>query len=254
MAPFTQITFERQGAIGYLTLQRPQKRNAQTLEMWQELRQVGQQLLAEPGELAVVVVSGAGGYFSSGIDTSILTSGALLTGSVDGKAIQEAFSWLRAGQFISIAAIEKGAIGAGLELALWCDLRLAAEAAMLSLPEIEYDIIPDLGGCSLLAEICGYNRAMALITTARRLDSKEAYKLGIVNEVVVPEKLQSRVEELAELLARRSLTALRGAKRALRAAIPDPTSSLAVSLDAVTDCFRQIAVVRQPKTRANDIK
>ena len=72
MGSFSQIAFERRGAIGYLTLQRPEKRNAQTLEMWQELRLLGQQLLTEPGELAVVLVTGADGCFSSGVDTCLL--------------------------------------------------------------------------------------------------------------------------------------------------------------------------------------
>ena len=247
MATFSQIAFERRGAIGYLTLQRPEKRNAQTLEMWQELRQLGQRLLAEPGELAVVVVAGAGGCFSSGVDTTLLTSGALLTGSIDGKTIQEAFSWLRASQFISIATIEKCAIGAGLELALWCDLRLAAEGTIFSLPEIGFGIIPDLGGCSLLAEVCGYGRAIELIMTARRFGAVEALQLGIVNEVVAVDQLPRRVEELAGLLARRSLTALRGAKRATLAALPDTASSLAVSLDVITECFQSLAARQEPR-------
>jgi enoyl-CoA hydratase/carnithine racemase len=241
MASFTQISFERRGAIGHLTLQRPEKRNAQTLEMWQELRQLGQQLLAEPGDLAVVVVSGAGNHFSSGIDTNLLTSGALLTSPIDGKAVQEAFSWLRAGPFISIAAIEKCAIGAGMELALWCDLRLATEGTIFALPEIEFGIIPDLGGCSLLAEVCGYGRALELVTTARRFDATEAHRLGLVTEVVALDQMPRRVEDLAGLLAKRSLTALRGAKRATLAAIPDPAPSLAVSLEVLTDCFRQMS-------------
>jgi len=237
----TQITFERRGRVGHLTLNRPEKRNAQTFEMWKELRDLGQQLLAEPGELAVVVVSGAGGCFSSGIDTSVFTSGALLTGDIDGKQVQEAFSWLRSGQFVSIAAIEKYALGAGLELALWCDIRLATEGTVLSLPEIEFGIIPDLGGCSLLSEICGYGRAIEIITTARRFDVSEAYRIGLVNEVIALAQFRQRVDELAGVISKRSLTSLRGAKRATVAALPDPTHSLAVSQEALQDCVRELA-------------
>lgn len=254
MIPFIQISFERRGAIGHLTLQRPEKRNAQTLEMWQELRVLGQQLLSEPDDLAVVIVSGAGNHFSSGIDTTLLTSGALQTSSIHGKAVQEAFSWLRAGQFISMAAVEKCAIGAGMELALWCDLRLATEGTIFALPEIEFGIIPDLGGCSLLAEVCGYGRALELITTARRFDAAEAHRLGIVTEVVAQDHLHRRVDDLARLLAKRSLTALRGAKRATLAAIPDPAPSLAVSLEVLTNCFRELANAHQSRTSANEKK
>lgn len=241
MSTSSQIIFERRGPIGQLVLNRHEKRNAQTFEMWKALRLLGQELLADPGELAVVVVSGAGGFFSSGIDTSIFTSGALLTGTVDGKEVQEAFSWLRAGQFISIASIEKCAIGAGLELALWCDMRLATEGTILSLPEVEFGIIPDLGGCSLLAEICGYGRAVDLITTARRIDEVEAHRIGLVNEIVAREKIHQRVDELAKLLCKRTLSSLRGAKRATVASLPDPNHSLAVSQEALHDCIREIS-------------
>lgn len=237
----SQITYERRGQVGYLVLNRPDKRNAQTVEMWMELRQLGQQLLADPGELAVVVVSGAGGSFSSGVDTSVFTSGALTSGAIDGRQVQEAFSWLRAGKFITIAAIERFAIGAGLELALWCDMRLATEDAFFALPEVEFGIIPDLGGCSLLPEICGYGRAMELITTAQRFDAIEAHRLGIVNELLKPGNMTVRADELAGLLCKRSLTVLRGAKRATLAALPDTSKSLRTSLEAVYECIRELS-------------
>ena len=133
------------------------------------------------------------------------------------------------------------AVAGGLELALWCDIRIATEGTVLALPEIEFGIIPDLGGCSLLAEICGYGRAIDIITTARRFDASEAHRLGIVNEVVAPDKLHPRIEELTTLLSKRSLTALRGAKRATVASLPDPTHSLTVSLEAIGECIRELA-------------
>ena len=223
--------------LGELLLHRPEKRNAQTLQMWNELGHLGQQLLANPDDLAVVVVRGSGGCFSSGLDTSVFTSGELTTGSFDGAAIQQAFAWLRHGSFISIAAIEKFAIGAGLELALWCDMRLITEGSFVSLPEIDYGIIPDLGGCALLPEICGYAVAIELITTARRVDAIEALQLNIVNEVVKSEELDGRLETLTTLLSKRSLTALRGAKRACVAALADTSESLRVAQEHVTKCL-----------------
>lgn len=241
MPDFTQITFEQQGNVGRLVLNRPEKRNAQTFEMWDELRQLGQQLLADPGELTVLVVSGAGGCFSSGLDTTILTSGALANDAVDGQAFQEAFSWLRSGAFVSIAAIERFAIGAGMELALWCDMRLASEGTVFALPEVEYGIIPDLGGCTLLAEICGYGRAIEIITTARKFDAMEAHRLGIVNEVVSVEQFQPRVEALVQLLSKRSPHSLRGAKRATVASLPETGASLAASRDSIHACIRDLA-------------
>lgn len=247
MIQTTQITFERRGPVGYLALNRPEKKNAQTFEMWKALRLLGQQLLADPGELAVVVVSGTGGCFSSGIDTSVFSTGALLAGDVNGQEVQEAFSWLRMSSFLTIAVIEKYAIGAGLELALWCDMRLATEDAFFSLPEVEFGILPDLGGCSLLAEICGYGRAIEIITTARRLDVAEAHRIGLVNEVVPAEKMQQRVDEITKVLCKRTLASLRGSKRATVASLPDPTHSLAVSQQALHECLHVIAEAMMQK-------
>lgn len=240
MSNYEHIRYTRRGAVGELLLHRPEKRNAQTLQMWNELGHLGEQLLANPGDLAVVVVRGSSGCFSSGLDTSVFTSGELTTGSFDGAAIQQAFAWLRHGSFISIAAIEKFAIGAGLELALWCDLRLITEGSFVSLPEIEYGIIPDLGGCVLLPDFCGYATALELITTARRVDAIEALQIGIVNEVVKPDQLDSRLEAMTTLLTKRSLTALRGAKRACIAALVDSRESLRVSQEEVTKCLNSL--------------
>lgn len=241
MSQPTQITFDQQGAVGHLVLNRPDKRNAQTLQMWRELAELGQQLSTNPGELKVIVVSGAGGCFSSGVDTSIFTTGELLSGNVDGREIQAAFSWLRSDRFITIAAIEKYAIGAGLEIALWCDMRLAAEGSIFALPEVEFGIIPDLGGCSLLPEIVGYGRAMDLITTARKIDAQEALRWGLLNEVVPSAELQQRVDVLVSVLLKRSATVLRGAKRATLATVPDTIKSLGVSLEVIRGCLIELA-------------
>lgn len=241
MSSTSHILFEQQGRIGRLTLNRPEKKNAQTLQMWADLRTLGQRLLAEPGELAVIIVSGAGGVFSSGIDTSIFTSGALLQGGVDGVAIQEAFSWLRLAPFVSIAAMEKYALGAGLELALWCDMRIAVEGTVMALPELEFGIIPDLGGCALLPEIVGFGRAMELIASTRRIETAEAHRWGLLNDVVPADRLTGRVDELATLLSKRSLTALRGARRAALAALHETNTAMTVSREAVAECLNEMA-------------
>jgi enoyl-CoA hydratase/carnithine racemase len=238
MSSFEQIRYTRQDNIGELTLHRPEKRNAQTPQMWSELGELGRTILADPGDLLVLVVRGAGGCFSSGLDTSLFTSGELA--SVDGRAVQAAFRWLREGPFVSLAVMEKFAIGAGLELALWCDLRLATTGCFFALPEIEHGILPDLGGCALLPEICGYSRAMELITTARRIDASEAKTWGLVNQVVDPEQLETSLHQIIKLLASRSPMALHGAKRSTLSALSSIDHSLEVSQQAVTNCLQEL--------------
>jgi enoyl-CoA hydratase/carnithine racemase len=242
----SEILFERQGCVGLLTLHRPQKRNAFTLQMWEELRLLGEQLLAVPGDLAMIIVRGSGGVFSSGIDTSLLTTPALADGTVDVEKIQAAYRWLRHSPFITLAAIEKYAIGAGLELALWCDLRLATTGSQFALPELDFGIIPDLGGCSLLPEVVGYSRAMELILSGRRCDTSEALHIGLVQEVVSPEDWTTRLEYWQHRLSGVSLTALRGAKQSVLAALPDTTRSEQVSRTNMTQCQREALHRQKP--------
>ncbi|HQR41466.1 MAG TPA: enoyl-CoA hydratase/isomerase family protein [Gemmatales bacterium] len=244
MSDYSEILFERQGRVGLLTLHRPQKRNAFTLQMWEELRHLGDRLLVNPGELAVVIVRGSGGVFSSGIVTSLLTTPALSSGTVDVEKIQAAYRWLRQSPFITLAAIEKYAIGAGLELALWCDIRLATTGTQFALPELDFGIIPDLGGCSLLPEVVGYSRAMELIVSARRFDANEAHHMGLIQEVVSPEAWTARLEYWQQRLSGLSLSALRGAKQSALASLPDTSRSEQLSRMNMAQCLRE-ALQRQ---------
>jgi enoyl-CoA hydratase/carnithine racemase len=188
--------------VATISLSRPAVLNAQTPQMWGALRQIGKEL---PGDVRVVVVRGEGRSFSAGIDLSVARGGEfhLLASSADEVALtriegyQEAFTWLRRPDIVSIAAVQGHAIGAGFQLALACDLRVVADDAKFSMAEVSLGLVPDLGGTKPLYDLVGPSRALDLCVTGRRVDAAEADRIGLVNRLVPVAELDTAVAELA---------------------------------------------------------
>ena len=199
-----------------MTLCRPHVLNAQTPAMWDALRQLGRDL---PGDIRVVVVRGEGRAFSAGLDLGAVRSpdstvdnaGFAVIAARDEQAAQatiagyqEAFSWLRRPDLVSIAAVQGHSIGAGFQLALACDLRVLTENAQFTMAEVSLGLVPDLGGTKRLVELVGYARAMELCITGRRVPSAEALRIGLATSVVPDDGLDKAVGELtAQILAAR---------------------------------------------------
>jgi enoyl-CoA hydratase/carnithine racemase len=199
---FATVQAQVDGPVARITLYRPDARNAQTPQMWQELRDIGREL---PGHIRCVIVTGAGASFSSGLDLSVI-SGSLpadiaAMSDEDAEArlwsFQEAFDWLRRPDLVSIAAVQGHAIGAGLQLALACDLRVLSSDARLRVGEPNLGLVPDLGGTKRLVQQIGYSRAMELCLTGRIVTGEEAAQLGLATLTVSPQDLADTVEDLA---------------------------------------------------------
>jgi enoyl-CoA hydratase/carnithine racemase len=229
---FETLRFKVEDGVAWVRLNRPERLNAFTPEMWAELRTLGRALLADPGDIRVLVVSGEGRAFSSGIDTSVFSSGFAVTGLGDDgpprhedaavNAIltaQDAFNWLAEVPFVTVAAMRGFALGAGLQIALACDIRIAARGTRMGLLELQYGILPDLGGTQRLPRIVGIGKAIELISTAAKIDADEALRIGLVERVVSDEELWETADELAATIAAQPPLALRGAKRAVHAAL-----------------------------------
>ena len=205
-------------AIATVTLDRPDVRNAQTPAMWHALAAIGEQL---PDHVRVVVVRGAGHSFSAGLDRAMLDPS---TGEVAGllqlddesisKAIdgyQQGFTWLRDPRWVSIAAVQGYAIGAGFQLALSCDLRVVAEGAQFCMKEPALGLVPDLTGTKPLVEAVGYQRALEICATTRMVGAEEAVDIGLALTAVP-----------ADGWRRRSRTSPRRSPRPWRARSPRP--------------------------------
>jgi enoyl-CoA hydratase/carnithine racemase len=231
------ISYEQVGAVGWLRLNRPERLNAMTGEMWAEMAKLGESL-ADDTSLRCLVVIGEGRAFSSGIDVEYLLSGAgglfaeagpasaPAAGPSSGRGIedeivskvtdiQEAYTWLADAPYPTIAAMRGYALGGGLQLALACDLRIAARGTKLALPEHRYGLLPDLGGTYWLPRIVGPARAKELIFTGETIDADEALRIGLVNRVVDEADLEPAVTALAEKIAGQPPIAVRGSKRAV---------------------------------------
>lgn len=257
MSGYSTLRFETQpiaggGAVGRLVLDRPDKLNAFTVEMWREMRELGAELLADPGDLRALVVIGEGRAFSSGIDTSVFTSDRGIDEVLAGEAprhadpviagilaAQDAYTWLEEAPFATIAAVRGHALGAGLQLALACDIRIVARGTKLGLLEFKYGIIPDLGGTQRLPRLVGSGKAKELIFTAARIDAEEAGRIGLAERVVADEELEEVAGDLAREIAAQPPLAVRGAKRAVNTAMSGATvrDGLLVEAEAQSECL-----------------
>jgi enoyl-CoA hydratase/carnithine racemase len=206
---FETIRLEVHDHVATLVLDRPERLNAFTIRMWDEMRALGRSLVDDPGDIRAMVVRGEGRAFSSGLDTSVFAEGgfdAIGPGAPDRHPV-------------TIAAIRGFALGAGLQTALACDIRVCARGASLGLLEHKYGILPDLGGTQRLPRLVGPGKAIELITTAARIDADEALRIGLVERVVDDAALEATAADLAATIAAQPPLAVRGAKRAVHAAL-----------------------------------
>lgn len=212
-----------------VTLTRPERRNAQTPSTWAALAAVGAAL---PASVRVVVLQGEGAAFSAGLDRDMLSPDGItgeesvldLMEHADQQIIdtigayQEGFTWLRDPRFISIAAVQGYAIGAGFQLALACDLRVVADDVRFCMKEPALGLVPDLTGTKPLVELVGYARALEICATARYVEAEEALTIGLANRVVPAAGLEGAVAELTAALTATVPGAVRGTKALLQGA------------------------------------
>jgi enoyl-CoA hydratase/carnithine racemase len=223
------LRLHQDGQVLTVTLDRPSTRNSQTPATWHALRSIGDSL---GPEVRVVVVRGAGETFSSGLDRRMLEPGglpgeppllALLDLPDDELAErigtwQEAFTWLRRPDVITVAAVRGAAVGAGFQLALACDLRVLATDARFSMREPMLGLVPDLTGTKQLVDLVGYSRALEICATTRWVSAEEAAEIGLATIVVPPEELDDAVTDLVAALTQPPRGAVRETKTLLLSA------------------------------------
>ncbi|ELZ39085.1 enoyl-CoA hydratase [Halorubrum saccharovorum DSM 1137] len=208
---------DRADGVATVTISRPDERNALNAAVREDLADVLAAAEADPSSRVVVLTGDdAGGAFVSGADVTELRERDALEQREASKRprIYERVADL---SLPVIARINGHALGGGCELALACDVRLAAEDAKLGQPEISLGIIPGGGGTQRLPRLVGEGQAMRLILSGELIDAAEAGDIGLVDEVLEEESLDERVDELAGAMADKSPVALEFAKDAVRA-------------------------------------
>ncbi|WP_327298356.1 MULTISPECIES: enoyl-CoA hydratase/isomerase family protein [unclassified Streptomyces] len=198
-------------AVATVTLANPAKRNAQSPALWRALTEAGRSL---PGSVRVVVLRGEGKSFSAGLDRQAFTpegfdgepsfldlargDDATLDAAI--AEYQEAFTWWRRTDLVTIAAVQGHAIGAGFQLALACDLRVVADDVQFAMRETSLGLVPDLTGTHPLVGLVGYARALEICATGRFVHADEAVRTGLANLAVPADELDGTVTDLAAAL------------------------------------------------------
>ncbi|MFC4497250.1 enoyl-CoA hydratase/isomerase family protein [Streptomyces ovatisporus] len=199
------------GAVATVTLTNPAKRNVQSPALWRALTEAGRMV---PGDARVVVLRAEGRSFSAGLDRQ-----AFAPEGIDGElnfadlarasdqevdetiaAFQEAFTWWRRPDLVSIAAVQGHAVGAGFQLALATDVRVCADDVQFAMRETSLGLVPDLTGTHPLVQILGYARALEVCVTGRFVHAAEAERTGLANLVVPAQDLDGAVSDLAAAL------------------------------------------------------
>jgi enoyl-CoA hydratase len=212
---FERLLFEKDGPVATLTVSRPQVRNAADQATVEEIDRALAQVEADSA-LRVLIVTGAGDKaFVAGAEVGELKERDTVSGRLHTRRRQEVLTRLEQLEIPSIAAINGWAMGFGLELAMACTLRVAADTAKLGQPEVKLGIIPGAGGTQRLPRLVGMARAMEMILTGEPVDASAALRMGLVNRVVPVGDLRDEVRKLAETLASRPKLALQYAKEAV---------------------------------------
>jgi enoyl-CoA hydratase len=209
------------------------KVNSLSSEVLRQLRSVAESLTTDPS--GAVVIIGSDRIFAAGADISEF-SGPDEARSI-GRLFLEALNAVAAIPRVVIAAVAGPALGGGCELALACDLRVCATSAKFGQPEILLGIIPGGGGTQRLARLVGPSRAKDLILSGRQVRAEEAFRIGLADEVVEPEELESRALELAATFALGPVQAHAIAKRVIDRGLE---GSLSDGLELEQDGFVEV--------------
>ncbi|MFF0500719.1 enoyl-CoA hydratase [Nocardia aobensis] len=212
MTDFETILLERTGRVAVITLNRPKALNALNTQVLTDITAALDEVEADAG-IGAVVLTGSEKAFAAGADIKEMQSKSYMD-----MFLADFFQgWDRVGAFRKpiIAAVAGYALGGGCELAMMCDILIAADTAKFGQPEIKLGVIPGMGGSQRLTRAVGKAKAMDLILTGRNMGAEEAERAGLVSRVVPAAELLSTAREVAETIAGMSLPSVMIAKEAV---------------------------------------
>src|SRR5437773_1575349 len=194
---FENLIYEKRDGIAYVTLNRPAVRNALNSRTIRELKSAFEQAKNDDAVLAVILTGAGDKAFAAGADINELAMQTPVAGKEYSLAGQEVFDYIEQMGKPVIAAINGYALGGGCELAMACSFRIASENAQLGQPEVKLGIIPGYGGTQRLSRLVGKGRAMQILLTGDIVSAAEAFRIGLVNQVVPHSELLATTEVIA---------------------------------------------------------
>ena len=212
---YETLLYEKRDSIGYVTINRPDKLNALNRQVMDELDDCFRAIQNDE-EVRVVILTGAGEKaFVAGADLQELATLAPLEGRDFSRRGQRIFDLIENLGKPVIAAVNGYALGGGCELAMACTLRIASENARFGQPEVKLGLIPGCAGTQRLARLVGKGRALEMILSGEAIDAQEAYRIGLVNQVVPAAELAAAAQTLACKIAANAPLAIKFALEAV---------------------------------------
>jgi enoyl-CoA hydratase len=200
---YKHIIVEKKNGIGTITINRPQVLNALNRETLEELITVVQELENDP-TIHVAIITGKEKAFIAGADIKQMQEMNMLQAKEFGSLGHQLMQHIENSRLPYIAAVNGYALGGGCELMMACDIIFASTHAKIGQPEINLGIHPGFGGTQRLPRLIGKIKAKELLLTGETIDAQEAYRIGLVNKVVEPEKLMEETEKLAQKILTKS--------------------------------------------------
>jgi enoyl-CoA hydratase/carnithine racemase len=232
------VSLQVEADIGVITIDRPEALNAISSGVAESLREVLREVGSRP-DILVAVLTGAGDSFCVGADLKERAGFEIEDWYSNRRQISGMFQALRELPQPSVAATFGWTLGGGFELALSCDLMVAAEGCRMGLPEAGVGLLPAGGGTLLLARMVGVRRAKEIVYTRRRLEASEAQEMGLVTRVVPGAELRSAALGLAGEVCGSSPVVVREAKRLIEASWSEP---LARALEIENEAWARVIV------------
>lgn len=192
------VTLDIDGAIATITLNRPEKRNALSMRVIQELRECFETL---PDTVRVAIVAGAGSHFSAGLDLSEISESTAAEGIRHSMAWYDAFAKIQFGRVPVIGVLQGAVVGGGLELASSLHVRVAEESAYFGLPEGQRGIFLGGGGSVRVSKLIGFSRVTEMMLTGHVVGAAEAHAIGLAHYVTPAGDGMRKARELADRIA-----------------------------------------------------
>ena len=231
------ITYEAEGQIGIITINRPKALNALNSTVLEELDKTLDAVDLQT--VRCLILTGAGEKsFVAGADIGEMSTLTKAEGEAFGKKGNDVFRKLETFPIPVIAAVNGFALGGGCEISMSCDIRICSENAVFGQPEVGLGITPGFGGTQRLARIVGTGKAKEMIYGARNIKAEEAYRIGLVNNVYPLEELRPAAKKLAAAIARNAPIAVRNCKRAINEGLQvDMDQAVVIEEKLFGNCF-----------------